>query len=411
MSTLIVTLPLAGSQAPTLYPYTLTRDGQQVLRHASASAALLPDPGRAGEVVAIVPAQALSWQRAKLPPGALAQKARLRSILHGLLEEQLLDDPQQLHFALPPDADSQLRAKPQQPLWLALCERHWLRQHLHALEAAGRPVHRIVPELTPEAASRWTLTGQPEAAYWLIEQPTAAPLAIAQAPQHGLPSLLSAPAQSLQLRAEPAVAALAEQLLARPAPLVEASERALEAARSPWNLAQADLASGSRQRLLRQLGSSLNRWLYAPAWRPARWALAVALLAQIAGLNLWAWQQRQALAAKQQAIGQVLTQTFRHIPVVVDAPLQMQRELARLRQASASLSPSDLESLLAAAASALPEQALAQTLHYQDGQLQLQGLTLSTEQSNALEQRLRALGYRAQVQEAHISIQAEAEQP
>ena len=48
MSTLVITLPLGSPQAPADYSYTLTVDGHNATQQASASAALLPDPGRAG---------------------------------------------------------------------------------------------------------------------------------------------------------------------------------------------------------------------------------------------------------------------------------------------------------------------------------------------------------------------------
>jgi len=41
-----------------------------------------------------------------------------------------------------------------------------------------------------------------------------------------------------------------------------------------------------------------------------------------------------------------LQQSFPQVQLVLDAPLQMQRELDRLRQARSELSPSDLEPLL-----------------------------------------------------------------
>ncbi|HQQ71205.1 MAG TPA: general secretion pathway protein GspL, partial [Alicycliphilus sp.] len=82
MSILVITLPL-GSPPAADYSYTLTADGHHPIRQANASAALLPDPGRAGEVVAVVPARALSWQRVTLPQGALGQGQRLRAVLEG----------------------------------------------------------------------------------------------------------------------------------------------------------------------------------------------------------------------------------------------------------------------------------------------------------------------------------------
>ena len=157
MSTLILFLPQAPCGPTTAFSYTLTADGHTELRHASAPAALLPEPARpGGEVVAVVPARALSWQRVQLPQGvplgAGQQTPRLRSVLEGLLEDQLLDDPAQLHFALEPGA------RAGEPVWVAVCDRAWLREALQVLEAAGRRVSRVVPEFAPGP----TASGGPE---------------------------------------------------------------------------------------------------------------------------------------------------------------------------------------------------------------------------------------------------------
>ena len=143
MSILIIYLPPGTPGPGTEYSYTLTADGHTATRHASAAAALLPDPGRTGEVVAVVPARLLSWQRVNLPQGANSSPTRLRTVLEGLLEERLLDEPANLHFALEPNA------RLGEPVWLASCDRSWLRESLQQLEAAGRSVGRIVPEFAP----------------------------------------------------------------------------------------------------------------------------------------------------------------------------------------------------------------------------------------------------------------------
>ena len=67
MSTLLLHLPLHPAGAHTEYSYTLTADGHQALQQGCCAPALLPLSGRAGERVAVVPAQALSWQRVTLP--------------------------------------------------------------------------------------------------------------------------------------------------------------------------------------------------------------------------------------------------------------------------------------------------------------------------------------------------------
>ena len=86
-----------------------------------------------------------------------------------------------------------------------------------------------------------------------------------------------------------------------------------------------------------------NFW-QSPAWRPVRWGLAALLLANIVGLNAWAWQQQSSLNAKRTQMNNLLTQSFPSVKVVVDAPLQMSRELTALRQATGANAVQNLES-------------------------------------------------------------------
>jgi len=162
MSTLLIYLhPDAGNALE--YDYVYSHDGQAVTSQGRASAALLPS-AQGSEVVAVVAVQALSWQSVALPKGSIGARGanptpRLRSLLEGLLEERLLDEVQQLHFALAPDAS------PGEPVWVAVCERDWLKAALQNLENAGRAAARIVPEFAPEntgTQSAWQVIGTEE---------------------------------------------------------------------------------------------------------------------------------------------------------------------------------------------------------------------------------------------------------
>jgi general secretion pathway protein L len=147
MSTLIIALPLSSGDTTTRYEHVLTPDGQSIAVHATSTANLLPDASRgADETVAVVPAEALSWHRVELPKGVGAGSPRLRPVLQSLLEDRLLDDPQDLHLACEPSPAAD------RPIWIAACDKAWLSQHLQQLEAARRPVTRIVPEFAPHAA-------------------------------------------------------------------------------------------------------------------------------------------------------------------------------------------------------------------------------------------------------------------
>ena len=147
MSTLIICLPLAAPSATTAYDYATTPDGRVLAAHASAPLALLPAPAKGGDVVAVVPASQLSWHAVDLPKGVGTGSPRLRLVLENLLEDRLLDDTTDLHLALAPGASAS------GAVWVAVCNKAWLRGHLQALEAAQRPITRVVPEFTPETGS------------------------------------------------------------------------------------------------------------------------------------------------------------------------------------------------------------------------------------------------------------------
>ncbi|MCS4511021.1 type II secretion system protein GspL [Xylophilus ampelinus] len=398
MSTLIVYLPPDAGAVDL--PYVLTADGHAALRQASARPALLPQPGRpGGEVVAVVPARALSWQRVELPRGIRAGSPpqRVRAVLDGLLEDRLLDDPAHLHFALAPDA------APGVPAWVAVCDRAWLRNALQRLEAAGRRVARIVPEFAPDDAAlpqpRLHAVGTPEDAQLVVvgeRYGTAVSVLPLSAGALGL-ALSGRPADADAppplFWAEPAVAALAEQLAGRPLPLQTPAERWLVAARGRWDLAQFDLASSGRRRAVKRAGSLMAGLLRAPQWRAARWGLGVLLVAQLVGLNAWAWKERSALDARQSALHAVLTQTFPSVRVVVDAPVQMERELALLRQATGVGAGAGLEGLLSAVGTALPPGASVQSVDFLNDELRLRGFDPA--QVAPLVEKLRAQGIAA----------------
>ena len=404
MSTLILHLPLAPPGPHTEYRYTLTLDGHSASGHASARAALLP---AAGETVAVVPAQALSWQRVTLPQGVGAQSPRLRAVLEGLLEERLLDDPAALHFALPPQAPAA------SPVWIAVCDRAWLRAALQALEAAGRPAARVVPEFAPGTTASGQpelfAQGTPEDAHWVVTGYGAdagvVVLPLTQAAL-ALVNLQAGDDNAAPIHAEPAVAALAEKTVGRPVPLETHSTSALRAARGEWDLAQFDLASSGRTRALRKAGSLASALLHAPQWRAARWGVAVLLLAHLLGLNLWAWQERQSLSDKQASVRNALTQTFPHVKVIVDAPVQMERELALLRQSAGALSAQDLEPLLAVSASVLPAAWQASAIDYSGGQLRLRGSALSADEQSHASDTARASGYQLHTEGDTVLVRA-----
>lgn len=399
MSSLFVQLPSGPVTGSTEFDYLVSPDGRSVGAHASAPAALLPAAlGAGAEIVAVAPAQALSWHRVELPKGVAPGSPRLRAVLEGLLEDHLLDEPEMLHFAVDP------QARPGAPVWVAVCQRDWLRAALQVLEAAGRPASRVVPELAPEAPAALHVIGEPGQALLAASGPDG--VAVLPLSSAALSLLPPVPDEALCF-AEPALAAEAEPLLQRPVLLQPAHQRWLQAAQSRWDLAQFDFASSARARTLRKLGTGGVELLRGPQWRAARWGAALLVLANLVGLNAWAWKERSLLQAKREAVRSTLTSTFPHVRLVVDAPAQMEREVAALRQATGASSSRDLETLLGALAAAAPGHA-ASAIEFNGTELRVRGLGLRPDELRAAQSALRAQGLAITQQGEAVVLAAES---
>ena len=334
------------------FDYVLLRDDQQTASQGRAAVSLLPLAGRGTEVVAVLPARAVSWHPLDLPARVAASvlspradPVRARAVLAGALEEQLLDEPAQLHFA------AFAGSSPESPLWIAACDRGALKTTLQVLDAAGRTVTRIVAECEPV---------EPDAPAVAWVSATMEPALVALCTSTGVALLPIGPvatslAQSqsqLELLAEPAVLGIAEQAFGRSATAHTLAQRMVRAAASNRNLAQFELMASKSGRAFKQLTLQWQKLLHAPQWRPLRWGLVALLLTQVVALNAVAYRQKALIALKRAEIENVFVHTFPDVPVVVDAPVQMRRELGVLAQ-SRGASETDPARLLTAIAGAL----------------------------------------------------------
>lgn len=401
MSALIVLLHETPSGASTEYGFAQTRDGMQIENHGFAAVSALPNVGVSADVVALVPGRWLSWHAVDLPKGSLAGGAtRLRAVLEGLLEDRLLDDPAALHFALDTHRESHT-------VWVAACDKAKLQAALAPLEAAGRPVSRIVPEFSPLRASpeqalrRWYVSGAADQA-WLTDVGTQGVTTLPWS------ALAGDHPTDVQVYAEPAVTGLASQVFGTAVQLQQAPERWLQAVQaSDWDLAQFDLANSGGRRAWKKIGDTLSNLANAPRWRAARWGLGVAVAAHLVGLNAWAWKTQTAVRQQRTDVQSVLTTTFPHVKVVIDAPVQMTRELAMLRQNAGAPSAQDLENLLSAVGRAVPNTAAIDftALNYADGELTLKGVGLQGEPAEAVATALRGAGLAVKLAQDSLSVQ------
>jgi general secretion pathway protein L len=309
------------------------------------------------------------------------------NVLHGLLEDRLLDDPQQLHLVLPPNSQALARAGGN--TWVAVCDKTWLREALAPLQAAGLTVQRLVPELQPTDTPMLHVMGEPDTSTSVLTHAEGLSLL---PPNVASWRAFVALTDDLQIYAEPAMVARVQDLLQRQAVLQSAAQRWVVASQSAWDLAQGEWAQGRSQRLQRGLQSAWQTLAYAPAWRAVRLGMAALFVLQVVGLNALAWREKSALDQQQLALQRILKTTFPAVSLVIDAPLQMQREVDALQQKSGHVSRTDLEPLLAALAGVLPAGQVPTQLHFANAILRVQGLTLDDKALQSAQAALKTQG-------------------
>jgi general secretion pathway protein L len=392
-------LPGGSVGAPVEWHYVLSADGRTPAVAGHAGAAFLP---KADQVIVLLAEADVSWHRLDVPR---APAARLVEALAGVMEDTLLDEGQAPHFALAEDA------KPGQPGWVAVTDGPRLAAALQALENSGLGIERVVSAALPGPTPRghFHTGGKLHGADPTEEQEAWLTLSSAQGVLHlrlqgGLARARLPVDASGNVRwtSTPAAALAAERWLGAPVPLMSDAERALEAAQLNINLRQFELAP--RTRGTRALRQAAKRLLSAP-WRPVRLGLLALLVLQLAGLNLYAWQQRQLLAAKREAMTTLLKSSHPGVRAVLDAPVQMQRETDRLRAGTGRVGAGDLEAMLAVAAAAWPDgQGPTATLRFEPGSLSLAASGWAEPQVQQFRERSRAAGYAAAFTEGRVVL-------
>ncbi len=387
-----------SSRLGTEYPYVTSSDGLLMTGQGACGAALLP---KAATVVALLADTDVSWHRITLPK---APAARLRAALVGVLEEALLEDAEDVHLAVAPGATAG------QPTWVAAVDRRWLRAELAALEKANVFVDRIVPASWPDDPptghfAETSASSGPDQGV-LLHWAHADGVASIRL-QGGLSrALIPRPAPAgTRWSATPGAVAAAEQWLGMPVNVMSRADRALQAARSLWDLRQFDLAQ--RTRGARALRDGLRKFA-SPRWRPVRWGLAALVVAQIAGLNLWAWHQRSTIEARQKAIQAAVRTAFPRVSdldVQRDAAAVMQREVQTLRTLAGRPGDTDLEPMLLAAASAWPaDRPPVDTLRYEGGRLTLSAPGWSEQQLGQFRSLLQGAGWQVDSNGAQLVV-------
>jgi general secretion pathway protein L len=373
--------PSVGSE----YTYALSPDGLVLQGQGHCAASLLP---KADTVIAVLADADVGWHRITLPK---APSARLRAAITGVIEEGLLDDAEATHLAVSPQASAG------EPTWIAAVNKAWLVNELAALERADVFVDRVAPSSWPDDPPTGHFSadnGVDAAMVGSVSLTWSHPDGVATVSlQGGLARAVFKPevTASARFSASPDAASAAEQWLGAPVNVMSTAQRALQASRTLWDLRQFDLAR--RNRGTRALRDSMKKF-FSPGWRPVRLGLIAVALFNVLGLNLWAWHQESQMTARRVAMTKVLQTTFPQARGVLDAPLNMQREIQVLRAAAGKPGDTDLEPMLQAAASAWPgDRPPIDAMSFEAGRLTLPGTGWTDAQIVEFRGRLRPGGW------------------
>lgn len=403
MNTLIVTIPAKSTGAEDLYHYLVTSDGQTANAQGRAAIADLPPNSKtAYKIAVIVPAERLSWHKIKLPPGISSKSTRLRAVLEGILEERLLDAPELLHFAIEPESTGK------SSIWVVACDKDWLQAQSHALEQAGYPVSLILPEFEPEqGATRVHFCGDTAVPRMLICSTQGVTVLPATAESVKLAGHYAVAAKDLAIFAPPELAGLAGTLWDLKVSIAMPEQRLLYRLKSSWNLAQFELTNSSSARRWKRIEEQLIRLALDRQWRGLRWGLAMLLVVNVVGLNVWAWKEKSLIVAKQSLVHEVFSKTFPRVSPIIEPALQMEREVAALKRSAGILSAKDMEAMLGVLAAEAPPGRIPANLDFASQELKAKGLALKSDEITALTSRLQKRGYVTQIDGDQLTMKAE----
>ena len=385
MTILQVYLPEAGFGVDNevAVKYALRAPTGELQRSGSAAPSELP---RADQVEIIVPASLVLFTEVRLPP---VRGQRLRQLLPFAVEEKILSDPNQVQVATGlRDAQGMTR--------VAILDRAWLDSVCDRLRQLGlRPergfAETCLPELEPQA---WTLIWDGHEGFVRTDQGAglaldnmgddAAPFALRRAVEEArdkqrLP-------EKIILRATDAAASVPDLALwttqlgvsVVPGQDWHWAPRFLNTANA-INLLQGDYAPSSN---LREL---------LPQLRPILLLAGLIIGVQVLATGADWWRLNREKKNLTVEMDKTFKSAFPDAKVVVDAPLQMQRNLADLRRASGQSQSNDFVPLLAKVMPLINPAIGIEAMSYDQGALKVDALFRDESSVSELRDQLKSV--------------------
>jgi len=365
--------------------WALLDDAGNVLDSGNGTLASMP---QSDDALVIVAAERVLATAAELPK---IKRSKLETALPFVLEEALIADVSEAHVTSGPRL-------PDGRTVLYAVDKGWLSRFLAACNATRLRVRRIVPEfcLLPTRSSEWSLAWDGTQGF----------LAMA----HSLGGALDsgsdthAPA-SLQLRLQqggPAALRLFALGSEVQAPSWGIGTPVIYEKQS-FDWRKAAIPADAPNLLWGKFAPPPRISEFWPWLRPA---LMVALL--LVGVEVISSNLEWALLANEKrqlvnSMSETFRETFGADVTIVDAPLQMRRNIARLRHGAGVSDDADLSPLLekfSGASGSIPGSTL-RTVRYGDGKLDIEMRVASAAALVTLQQRIAETGLAAQVVDRH----------
>lgn len=340
-------------------PWVLCDDKGALQQSGIATLATLP---KGHECVAIVAADRVLSIAATLPPGG---RRRWQTVLPFVAEEFTLADPEETHVVPGPTLADGRRM-------LAVVDKPWLKRITESSHAAKLSVRRMVAEtFLPElAADSWTVVWDGSSGFVRSGVASGSALDIGDA---GTPPL----ALRLALDAAPQLPKKIDLKFVHDVPAEQRNMPQWSALQLPlvaaadWDWRRAAIPEDALNLLWGEFTPRAKIQEWWPKLRPAAYLLLAVLVAELAGSNIeWA-----LLVNEKNQLTKTMQKTFRatfgDTVTLVNAPLQMQRNLAELRHAAGLPDAGDFLPLLNLAGrslAALPAGSVA-SMHYEAGRL------------------------------------------
>ncbi len=342
-------------------PWALCDEQGAMLQSGTAPLAALP---KGHDCVAIVAADRLLNVAATLPPGG---RRRWQAVLPFVVEEFTLTDPEDNHVVLGPALADGRRM-------LVVMDKPWLKRFVDAAHNAKLSLRRMVAEtfLPVLKEGSWTLVWDGSSGFVKTDAASGIALDVGDANSSPLAlrlSLDSAPQlpKKIELRFSHNVAT--EQ---RNMPQWGDVQTQLVAG-ADWDWRRAAIPEDALNLLWGDFTPRAKIQEWWPKLRPAAYLLLALLAVEIVGSNLeWA-----ILVNEKSRVSREMQRTFRttfgDTVTLVNAPLQMQRNLAELKHAAGVPDSGDFLPLLNLASytlASLPAGSVA-GMHYEAGRLDI----------------------------------------